>query len=92
MVHSADGDETIATPPGADARLTVRERAVLTASATGMVVAEVAESLGLTPEDVRSALRSAIAKLGTRSKLEAIIVALRRGMIDIPGDQDAGLA
>jgi LuxR family transcriptional regulator, regulator of acetate metabolism len=62
-------------------RLTTRERAVLATSAAGLVVAEVAVVLGLAPEVVRDALRSAIAKLQARTKIEAVVVALRRGLI-----------
>lgn len=65
--------------------LTERERAVLAASVTGLGVFEVADLLGESPEAVRHALASAITKLGTRSKLEALVVAINRGIIDIPG-------
>ena len=70
---------------GHEPRITAEERAVLAASATGLGVAEVAKLLGQPPETVRRQLASAIAKLGARSKLEAIILALRRGLIDPPG-------
>jgi len=57
---------------------------VLTASATGLVVAEVAEVMGLTPDEVRAALASTVTKLGARSKLEAVLIACRRGELDLP--------
>jgi DNA-binding NarL/FixJ family response regulator len=85
VVLSSDHEEPISIRSGARARLTARERAVLAASATGLVLTGVADALDLSPEAVRAALASAIAKLGARSKLEAVIVALRDGMIDLPG-------
>jgi len=57
---------------------------VLTASATGLVVAEVAEVLGLTPDEVRVTLASTVTKLEARSKLEAVLTAYRRGELDPP--------
>ena len=69
--------------------LTALERDVLAASATGLSVREVAAELGDGPEAVRRVLASAIAKLGARSKLEAVILALRSGLIDPPRDPDA---
>jgi DNA-binding CsgD family transcriptional regulator len=66
--------------------LTQLERAVLAASATGLCLAEVAEHLGESPETVRHALASVMTKLGAGSKLEAVVIALRHGIIDIPAD------
>jgi DNA-binding CsgD family transcriptional regulator len=66
--------------------LTVPERDVLAVSAAGGSVPEVAARLGLPREAVRGLLASAITRLGARSKLEAIIIALRRGLIDVPPD------
>jgi DNA-binding CsgD family transcriptional regulator len=60
------------------------ERAVLAASGSGLSATEVAERLGYPPERVRHHLASAMTKLGARSKLEAVIIALRNGMIDLP--------
>ena len=57
---------------------------MLTASATGLVLREVAMQFGYSSEEVRHHLRSAMAKLGARSKLEAVIIALREGLIDSP--------
>jgi DNA-binding NarL/FixJ family response regulator len=69
--------------------LTEQEHAALTASAVGRDVDAVAEYLGLAPEAVHAALASAIGKLGARSKLEAVVIALRAGLIDLPRDSDA---
>ena len=68
-----------------DAReLTREERDVLALSARGYEVVTVATMLGLSPDMVRSRLASASAKLGARSKLEAVILGLRKGLIDLP--------
>ena len=65
-------------------RLTLQARDVLATSATGCSVHEVAEVLGLSPEMVRQHIVSAISKLGARSKLEAVVLALRNGLIEPP--------
>ena len=68
-----------------DARPAPIELAVLRASATGRSTAEVADVLGVDPEAVRGHIAGAIAALGVRSKLEAIVLALRTGWIEIEG-------
>jgi DNA-binding CsgD family transcriptional regulator len=67
------------------ARLTARGRDVLAVSATGRTSVEVAETLGLAPEAVRGSIASAITMLGARSKLEALVIAVRDGLINLPG-------
>jgi DNA-binding CsgD family transcriptional regulator len=67
---------------GSGAVLTARERQVLAASASGLLITEVAAVLGLSPETVRTVLGSAMAKLGARSKLEAIVIALKDDLIE----------
>jgi DNA-binding NarL/FixJ family response regulator len=69
-----------------DLWITTEERAVLTASAMGLGVDEAAKLLGRTPEQVRRLVASAVAKLGASSKLEAVVIAIRYGLIDIPID------
>jgi DNA-binding NarL/FixJ family response regulator len=64
--------------------LTTQETAILAASATGRTVGEVAKFLGYPRETVLQCLATAIQKLGARSKLEAVVIALRRGLIDVP--------
>jgi DNA-binding NarL/FixJ family response regulator len=66
-----------------DPWITDEERAVLAASAVGLSVTEVAARLDRSPEHVRQMFASAIRKLGARSKLEAVIIALRRGLITL---------
>ncbi len=64
--------------------LEVDVRTVLQLSATGMTSDEVAAHLGTTPGQVRRAIARAIAALGAGSKLEAVVIALRLGLIDLP--------
>jgi len=72
-------------PDGRHARvpLTRAELDILTASAAGMGTAEVAASLGLATDVVRAHVASAAATLGARSKLEAVILASRAGLIHL---------
>jgi DNA-binding NarL/FixJ family response regulator len=60
------------------------ERHVLELMAEGLSNRQVAEQLGIPVEDVRAALGAIFARLGVGSKLEAMIVALRHGLIRLP--------
>ena len=72
--------------PGSESELHLSslERDVLAITATGRSVAEVAAFLSQPPDKVREALRHAIIKLGARSKLEAVLIALRASLIVLP--------
>jgi DNA-binding NarL/FixJ family response regulator len=59
--------------------LTVREREVLGHLAEGLSVEEIAADLVLSTETIRTHVRNAMGKLGTRTRAHAIVVALRRG-------------
>jgi DNA-binding NarL/FixJ family response regulator len=67
---------------GTAAPLTRSEHDILAASARGASVRQVAGELGLPEGEVRAHLASAIRKLGARSRLEAVLIALRLGVID----------
>lgn len=60
-----------------------REAEILTLLAHGYSNEAIAERLALSIETVREHVRQAIAKLDTRSKLEAITAAVREGLITI---------
>jgi DNA-binding NarL/FixJ family response regulator len=62
-----------------DRVLTVREREVLGRLAEGLSVEEIAADLVLSTETIRTHVRNAMGKLGTRTRAHAIVVALRRG-------------
>ena len=67
--------------------LSAQQQAVLALSAAGLISAEVAETLQVPVAEVRAHLADAIRALGARSKLEAVIIALRNGLIQLQ-DQD----
>ncbi|MFE7749117.1 response regulator transcription factor [Streptomyces sp. NPDC057428] len=62
-------------------RLTPREVDVLACVASGATNGATAERLGLRPETVKSYLRSAMRKLGARTRLEAVVAARRTGLL-----------
>ncbi len=64
--------------------LTAMEHVVLRLSATGLTTAEVADHLGIDPDEVRRYVAGAMAALGASSKLEAVVLAVRRGLVDLP--------
>lgn len=63
------------------ASLTLRENEVLTCVAKGLMNKEIAFELGITEETVRSHLRKTIFKLKVTDRTEAVLTALRRGII-----------
>ena len=67
----------------ADHRLSRPQRRVLALAAQGMTTTDIAAQLGGTPDEVRSHVAGAIVALGARSKLEAVVTALRLGLIDL---------
>lgn len=56
-------------------------RTILSLLARGLTTSEAAAQLDLPPDEVRARLRAAMTETGARSKLEAIIIAMRRGLI-----------
>ena len=64
--------------------LAPRELEVVRLLATGSSVAQVADRLGITVNTARSHLKKAMARLGTTSKLETVMAALRAGLIELP--------
>ena len=59
------------------------ERRILELLATGLSTRDVADQIGMSVPAVRAQLSSILAKLGALSKLEALIIAIRRGLIDL---------
>lgn len=62
-------------------QLTERERQILQAIAEGRRTEEIGQRLFISPHTVHSHMRSIFMKLGVRSKLDAVLVALRQGII-----------
>jgi DNA-binding NarL/FixJ family response regulator len=71
-------DKLMAQPPR-ERLLTVREREVLGRLAEGRSIDDIAAELVLSTETIRTHIRNAMGKLGTRTRAHAIVVALRRG-------------
>lgn len=67
-------------PAGALAHLTPRELEVLRLLVAGARSTGIARNLGISPHTVRSHLQNIFAKLGTRSRLEAVSIGLREGL------------
>jgi DNA-binding CsgD family transcriptional regulator len=70
-----------AGPGGQEVRLTPREVDVLACVAAGATNAAAAERLGVGPETVKGYLRSAMRKLGARTRGEAVVAARRAGRL-----------
>ncbi|UYQ66720.1 helix-turn-helix transcriptional regulator [Streptomyces peucetius] len=67
--------------PEAEVSLTPRELDVLGCVASGATNAAAAGRLGLRPETVKAYLRSAMRKLGARTRLEAVVAVRRAGLL-----------
>ncbi len=64
--------------------LTAREQEVIRALAEGLDSEGVAERLGINVEEERSSVTSIFGKLGARSRLQALAVAARHGIVAFP--------
>jgi DNA-binding CsgD family transcriptional regulator len=62
---------------------TPREREVLTLLAAGATDEQIAEMLELSPATVQTHVRNAKAKLGARTRAQAVAMALQHGMITV---------
>lgn len=90
-VRSAAAGESLVSPQllprlrrertSGDAGLTAREQEVLRLLADGLSNADIAARLTLSVHTVRNHVASLSAKLGAHSKLEALAVAVRRGLV-----------
>jgi DNA-binding NarL/FixJ family response regulator len=64
-------------------RLTTREHEVLQAVAEGLSDTEIAARLFISGKTVRSHMASILAKLGVESRPQALIFAIRQGVVDV---------
>ena len=62
-------------------KLSVREKEVLQTLATGASVAETAAELGMSSHTAQTHVRNAMRKLNATSKLAAVIIAIRGGVV-----------
>lgn len=68
--------------------LTARELEVLRLLAAGLDAGVIARELGISVNTCRGYVKNLLAKLGAHSQLEAVVIAMRRGLIGI-GDAEA---
>ncbi|MFJ1748276.1 response regulator transcription factor [Streptomyces sp. NPDC088116] len=81
-VEAAGSPGAVGDPSrGVPVALAPREVDVLACVASGSTNATAAELLGLRPETVKGYLRSAMRKLGTHTRLEAVVAARRAGVL-----------
>ncbi len=64
-------------------RITPREREVLRALAEGLNSEEIAERLSMTAEEEHTHVASVLTKLGARSRLQALAVVARLGIVEV---------
>ncbi|GLW07170.1 DNA-binding response regulator [Microtetraspora sp. NBRC 13810] len=67
---------------GSGAELTARERETLLLLAEGASTGQISERLGVAHNTARNHIQRVLEKLGARSKLEAVAVARREGLLD----------
>ncbi len=65
-------------------RLTPREREVLQAAAEGLQDKEIAQQLELSALTVRRHMENILGKLGVGSRLQAVLLAARHGLVELP--------
>ncbi len=65
------------------AELTGREREVLAQLAAGLTTDEAAGALHVSPHTVRSRLKTALRKVGAKTREQAVAIAIREGAIDL---------
>jgi DNA-binding CsgD family transcriptional regulator len=68
-------------------RITPREIQILQLTATGATNREVALRLGISPDTVKNRMGGIYRKLGTYTRLEAVLEGIRRGIVVVPGSR-----
>ena len=66
------------------ARVTGRELEVLRALSTDASITEIADNLGITTKTLRNHISSIYHKLGIYDRAQAVILAVREGLVDVP--------
>jgi PAS domain S-box-containing protein len=75
------GAAPVASPGGADSRLTAREREVVRLVALGSTTRQVASDLSLSPDTIRSHVRNAMAKTGAHTRAQLVALVLADGVV-----------
>ncbi len=82
VARSAGPEDAGETGDGRARRPSKREREVLALLAKGSTDSQIAEVLGLSPATVQTHVRNAKAKLGARTRAQAVALALVSGLIE----------
>lgn len=84
--------DRLSSPPQSPATLTEREHEVLRLLAQGTTTQGIANALVLSLHTVRNHVRNVMMKLGAHSRLEAVAIAMREGLVSphASGDREAG--
>ncbi len=77
---------TVEARPRRTSKLSERELEVLSVLALGASSVEVADALSISLNTMRTHLKNILVKLEARSKLEAVIIAIREGRIEVSPD------
>ena len=81
MPETADAEREAGPYPAPDPALTAREVEVLRLLAQGLGTRDLAHELGVSEATVRNHIQRLLAKLGTHSRLEAVVYGARHGLI-----------
>lgn len=85
----SDARGSAARPGAPAAALSPREHQVLAHAARGLTNVRIAADLKLSPRTVQTHLRNVFTKLNVSSRTEAVVAAIRHGLLDLPGEDDA---
>lgn len=78
----------VARPRGRNPDLTAREREILQAMTRGGSNQQIADELALSRDTVRNHVASILSKLGVNSKLQAVTLAIQRGLVTTDAGDD----
>lgn len=86
---AAHGDSVIGCPPvipsslDAQRKLSLRETEILQLTVDGLGIAQIAQRLFISSKTVKHHLSASYAKLGTANRTEAVVTALRQGLVEL---------
>ena len=80
--EGATSKSTSAVPPGTT--LTTREVEVIDLAAIGLSNKQIAEQLFLSEHTILGYMKSIFTKLGAHSKVQAVVLAIAEGIIEVP--------
>jgi DNA-binding NarL/FixJ family response regulator len=72
-------------PGDTEMPLNTRERVILRHVAQGLTNRQIGRAMGMSENTVKAAVSSILRKLGLRHRTEAVVFAIRRGWITVPG-------